>query len=275
MLPVLAQLNVAGAEVTVRAYSTCLLLAAIAAGWLFVRAAGGVGASRRRALLVLLAAVAAGVVGARALDVALNPAVYARDPGLIVSPAAKGFALYGGLAGASAVVLVGSGWLRVERARLADVSVPAVATGIAIIRVGCFLNGCCGGNPATLPWALRFPPGGSSWSGQLLEGSTGAIFGRVEPVHPTQLYELAAVLALAWLSGAVAARWRLAPGGRAILFAALFLAFRVVNQQLRAPTPGVLGPAALTAVYVLGALLALGLAVANARPSRRAVGEAA
>ena len=40
----------------------------------------------------------------------------------------------------------------------------------SIGRIGCFLNGCCGGKPTGLPWGLCFPkaPG--------------------VPVHPTQLY---------------------------------------------------------------------------------------
>ncbi len=36
-------------------------------------------------------------------------------------------------------------------------------------RIGCFLNGCCGGKPTDLPWAVKFPLGST-------------------PVHPAQLY---------------------------------------------------------------------------------------
>lgn len=39
-------------------------------------------------------------------------------------------------------------------------------------RIGCFLQGCCGGKPSNLPWCIRFP------------SST-------EYVHPTQLYMMA------------------------------------------------------------------------------------
>ncbi len=270
MLPVLAQFSVAGADVTVRAYSTFLVLAAIAAGWLFVQAATALGADRRRAVAVLVGAVAAGVVGARALDVALNPAHYAADPWQVVAPAAKGFALYGGLAAAGATALLGSSWMRVDAAHLADASVPAVATGITVMRVGCFLNGCCGGEPADLPWAVTFPAGGSSWGSQLLGGSTGALFGHVQAVHPTQLYELAAALLGAWAAGFASERCRLPAGGPAMLFAVLFLAFRVANQQLRAPTPGgVLGSATLTAVYLASALGAAGLLAARVRVAGR------
>jgi phosphatidylglycerol:prolipoprotein diacylglycerol transferase len=53
----------------------------------------------------------------------------------------------------------------------------AMPLSLAIARFGCFLNGCCGGKPSGLPWAVTFP------------GSTMS-------VHPTQLYELALDLAL-------------------------------------------------------------------------------
>ncbi len=257
MLPVLAQFSVAGAEIAVPAYSTCLLIAAITACWLFVRAAVDAGAPRRRTILLAIGAAAGGLVGARLLDASLNPALYAHDPDLLTTTNARGFALYGGLVAAGTVALGAAPLLRVQRGRLADAAVPAVAAGIAIARVGCFLNGCCGGVATSVPWAVRFPIGSSSWSSQLLGGSTSAIFGHVDAVHPTQLYELVAVLACAGVSRVAAARLGLAPGGRALLFAATFLAFRVVNQTLRAPTPGgALGSSGIMLTYAVVAVAA-------------------
>jgi len=59
---------------------------------------------------------------------------------------------------------------------------------LAIARVGCFLNGCCGGKPSGLPWAVTFP-------------------GSVTPVHPVQIYEL--ILDLAAFAFLLWARKRL------------------------------------------------------------------
>jgi len=53
--------------------------------------------------------------------------------------------------------------------------------GIAIARVGCFLNGCCYGTECDLPWALSFP----ATNGQY--------------VHPTQLYESLSALLIFFL----------------------------------------------------------------------------
>jgi len=66
---------------------------------------------------------------------------------------------------------------------------PALAFGHAIGRVGCFLVGDDYGKPSSLPWAVAFPQG--------LPPTT-------VPVHPTQLYEAAALVIL----GVLLLRWR-------------------------------------------------------------------
>jgi phosphatidylglycerol:prolipoprotein diacylglycerol transferase len=66
---------------------------------------------------------------------------------------------------------------------------PALAVGHAIGRIGCFLVGDDYGRPSNLPWAIAFPQG--------LPPTT-------VPVHPTQLYEVAALVPLALLLF----RWR-------------------------------------------------------------------
>jgi phosphatidylglycerol:prolipoprotein diacylglycerol transferase len=40
-----------------------------------------------------------------------------------------------------------------------DIIAPSAALGMGLGRIGCFLNGCCWGLPADLPWAVRFPFG--------------------------------------------------------------------------------------------------------------------
>jgi phosphatidylglycerol:prolipoprotein diacylglycerol transferase len=86
-------------------------------------------------------------------------------------------------------------WLRrfPLRATL-DSLAPALALGIAIGRLGCFLNGCCYGDQCSLPWAVRFPgprgtvPGSPPWSDQLRHGLIPQTAAWSLPVHPTQLY---------------------------------------------------------------------------------------
>ena len=53
---------------------------------------------------------------------------------------------------------------------MTDVAAPAVAIGIAIGRIGCFLNGCCYGAVCDLPWAVCFPAGSHAWARQVDAG---------------------------------------------------------------------------------------------------------
>jgi phosphatidylglycerol:prolipoprotein diacylglycerol transferase len=100
-----------------------------------------------------------------------------------------GLSWFGGFAGG-----VLAGLVVIQRKRLPTVAVlaaatPALAVGHAIGRIGCFLVGDDYGRPTNLPWGIAFPEG--------LPPTT-------VPVHPTQLYEAAALIPLAVLLF----RWR-------------------------------------------------------------------
>lgn len=53
---------------------------------------------------------------------------------------------------------------------LADIMTPGAALGLAIGRVGCFLNGCCYGGPTDVAWAVQFPEGTPPFERQVREG---------------------------------------------------------------------------------------------------------
>jgi phosphatidylglycerol:prolipoprotein diacylglycerol transferase len=100
-----------------------------------------------------------------------------------------GLSWFGGVAGGVGVGLLVLRWRGVSIVRVLAAATPALAVAHAIGRVGCFLVGDDYGLPSRLPWAVAFPEG-------LPPTST--------PVHPTQLYETAALLPVAWLL----MRWR-------------------------------------------------------------------
>lgn len=82
--------------------------------------------------------------------------------------------------------LLAIGYLLVTReafAPLADALAVTWAGATVFHKLGCFLGGCCGGLPSSMPWAMSFPSGG-------LAANPGV------PVHPTQLYDSLAALAL-------------------------------------------------------------------------------
>ena len=100
-----------------------------------------------------------------------------------------GLSWFGGFAGGLAAGLFFLRRRQLPVVRVLAAATPALAVAHAIGRVGCFLVGDDYGIPSSLPWAVAFPEG-------LPPTST--------PVHPTQLYEAAALLPIAWLL----LRWR-------------------------------------------------------------------
>ncbi len=100
-----------------------------------------------------------------------------------------GMSWFGGFAGG---VVAGLVLMRRDRLPITAVlaaATPGLAVGHAIGRIGCFMVGDDYGRPSDLPWAVAFPEG--------LPPTT-------LPVHPTQLYEAAALVPIAWLL----LRWR-------------------------------------------------------------------
>ena len=83
---------------------------------------------------------------------------------------------------------------------MADAVAPALAVGITLGRIGCFLGGCCYGSVCDRPWAVRFPKGTHAWLGQIEQGILPPAAEFSLPVHPTQLYAaLSGVIILAIL----------------------------------------------------------------------------
>ncbi|MGC4094773.1 MAG: prolipoprotein diacylglyceryl transferase [Polyangiaceae bacterium] len=117
-----------------------------------------------------------------------------------------GFAYYGGFLLATPVAYRLLKSDRFPFWKAADMAGMVVPLGLGFGRLGCLLAGCCFGSPASVPWALRFPPGSpasEAHSKAQLIGSVGDIS---LPVHPTQIYESLGSFALAalmilWLHG--------------------------------------------------------------------------
>ncbi len=181
MYPVLFRIG--GFEVT--SFGALVAIGALVGIWMFRREL------RRSALPddgidAAVAGVIGGLVGAKLLWVLEH---LGEEPlaGLLLSRG--GMSWFGGFAGgvlAGAVVMYRK---RLPVVPMLAAATPGLVVGHAIGRIGCFLVGDDYGRPSTLPWAVPFPEG--------LPPST-------VPVHPTQLYEAAALVPLAFLL----LRWR-------------------------------------------------------------------
>jgi phosphatidylglycerol:prolipoprotein diacylglycerol transferase len=115
-----------------------------------------------------------------------------------------GLVAYGGMIGGFLASVYGCRKRKIPLLKWADVSAPSVVLGTGITRIGCFLFGCDYGKPTELPWGVRFPgpnplaPNGSpAWFHHVHElGRLAPTAPRSLPVHPTQIYESLAGLAL-------------------------------------------------------------------------------
>jgi phosphatidylglycerol---prolipoprotein diacylglyceryl transferase len=98
-----------------------------------------------------------------------------------------GLAYYGGFLFASAFGLYYARKHQLGMWKMADLTAPWIAMGLALTRIGCFLNGCCFGKVSSLPWAVRFPANRALEEAQVRAGLITAGSPTL-PVHPTQLY---------------------------------------------------------------------------------------
>lgn len=245
MSPILGELQLGGETIVIRAYGTFMVIA-----WIVALLVGTLVARRRdlvwwKALGTFAAALAIGVAGARLLDLLVNWGFYSQSSDRIAGLGFHGFSLYGGLIMAVATGLIVSKSLSLSPWKVADAAVPALGSGLVLMRVGCFLNGCCYGKVTDLPWGVTYPAGSSAWAQQVIEGRTGVLglAGMTHPVHPTQLYEALAAVVLASLAFGFLGRrdsqgqGRFGTGIPFLAFALGFTLFRLANSFLRAPLP--------------------------------------
>jgi phosphatidylglycerol:prolipoprotein diacylglycerol transferase len=98
-----------------------------------------------------------------------------------------GMAYYGGFIFASAFGLWYARKHQLGMWKTADLAAPWIAYGLALTRIGCFLNGCCYGKVTDVRWGVRFPVGSIAHEAQK-EAHLIAANAPPLPVHPAQLY---------------------------------------------------------------------------------------
>lgn len=208
-----------------------------------------------RATAIIVAGTVAGLLGSRALVVALRVAAGAGlgSEGVAGDISVLGFQIFGAFA--TLAVLRGGGW---PVGRTFDLLIPGMPLLQAVGRVGCLLQGCCGGREAA-GWLAMTLPGGD---------------GRVVPRYPTQLAaslaQFAILAALLLVERRAGRRSGLPfPGFLTVLYGILACAERFVIELWREPTLPPFGPFTWAQVVCLlglgvgAALLALNLARAR------------
>jgi phosphatidylglycerol:prolipoprotein diacylglycerol transferase len=232
-------------------YGLMLMVAFLMGGWLIARQLRENNLREDYAADMIAAAVVGGIIGAKLWYVALT-----RDPGALFSRG--GLVWYGGFIGGALAVIL-NGWrLRVPIRWTMQFAAPALAAAYALGRVGCFLVNDDYGGPTSLPWGVKFPNGSPPSTAANLHGFGVVVPQGLDPstvlaVHPTQIYEVAAMLV------AFAVLWLLRKKGRPVgwLFG-VYLVFAGVERFLvefvRAKDDRLLGPftiAQLTSVILI------------------------
>ena len=195
-----------------------------------------------------------GFIGARAVYVALHPESIHSFWDLF-KVWQGGIVFYGCIIGG----LIGSAlyWFRhpFPFRAMADAVAPSLALGLALGRVGCWLNGCCYGALSSLPWAVSFPMGSPAWARHVADDLIAPSARCSLAVHPTQLYSvLDGVLLLVLLSLFYPRRRR--DGEVMALLMVAYSLTRFAVECLRGDEGGVLAGLTLSqliSVLILGA----------------------
>jgi phosphatidylglycerol:prolipoprotein diacylglycerol transferase len=189
-------------------------------GWIiFMRLALANGLSAADAEFLSFWTILAALAGSKFTLVFLDIPYYLEDPTRILGTLRAAGVLMGGVAAGLLTIMVLS-WRRgVSFWTVADCTAVPLALGQAFGRLGCLLAGCCYGRPArNLPWAITFTdPSAAEYGGAPLN----------VPLHPVQLYQFTADLAVFGIVALVFRRRRFE--GQAML---AFLAFYGIDRAI-------------------------------------------
>lgn len=211
---------------------------------------------------ILFAAGLGGIAGAKVYYAALY-----HDWSLLFSR--SGLVWYGGFLLGTAAVLWVARRRELLRWGLVDAVAPALALGYGVGRIGCFLVGDDYGRPTDLPWGVVFANGLPPTEAGYLRSEFGVALPASIPdsqllaVHPTQLYETAAGLAIWWI-GRRLLRRGFVDGVAGLVVFALLAVERFGVELLRAKDDRFLGPFTLAQAIAV-ALFAASLTLAFAR----------
>lgn len=213
MYPVLFNIG----PVSVYSYGVMLALAFLVVAFLARRRAFALGGNGDAILDLCIWLIVSGIIGGRLFFILLNLDYYRQNPLETVMLWRGGLVWYGGLIAAVMSAIIFLSAKKMPILNTSDLMMPYVALGQSIGRIGCFLNGCCYGKATALPIGVTF----SAAQG---------------PVHPTQLYESAAMLIVFLILR------KCVPGnGRTFfLYLMMYSVIRFLIEFLRGDNPAIL-----------------------------------
>ncbi|MFQ3580619.1 MAG: prolipoprotein diacylglyceryl transferase [Chloracidobacterium sp.] len=180
--------EIPGTGFIVNTYGVLLAIGFLSGMWLAGRFSVQDGLPRGTVLDIVLYSLIASLLGSRLLLVIVEWHNFRHDWRAIFSldVLRSGGVFYGGLLAALLASILLTRRHRLDWWRVADACAPGIALGQFFGRLGCFAAGCCWGRPTTAWCGVRFSERGHELTGVPYDVA----------LHPTQLYESAATLAL-------------------------------------------------------------------------------
>jgi phosphatidylglycerol:prolipoprotein diacylglycerol transferase len=172
------------------------------------------------------------LAGAKLLLLVVDFDSFSRNPRELLTLLRSGGVFYGGLIAAVAVAMWYMRRHKLPVWTVSDAFAPGIALGHVIGRMGCFFAGCCFGKPTDVPWAVTFT---SEYARQNVGTPLNV------PLHPTQLYEAGAELAILGVLLALERRGRNFPGRTFWSYLLFYGITRFVIELYRGDPRGMVG----------------------------------
>jgi phosphatidylglycerol:prolipoprotein diacylglycerol transferase len=169
--------TIPGTSFSLHSFGLMLVIGLYAALMIAKRLARARGLDGEKFVNLGILALVSGLIGARASHVFENWGEYTSPQRsgwenfvAAINISSGGLTYYGGFILAFVVCMGYLVWKRMPIRVVMDVVAPCVMVGLAFGRIGCFLNGCCYGAEADLPWSVRFPYGSIAYVDQYNRG---------------------------------------------------------------------------------------------------------
>jgi phosphatidylglycerol:prolipoprotein diacylglycerol transferase len=205
--PILFSIN----EVGISSYSFFIFLAIILGLLMYLYDSRHDDSNEESIIFIAMGALIGGAVGAKVLKWIIDIDFFLghwRDPAIWLS----GRTIVGGIIGGMIGVAIVKKKFKIK-GKKGNYFAPAIALGIAVGRIGCFLRGCCFGESSSLPWAVDF----------------GGHVSR----HPTQLYEAIFMLGIFFYLQAIKNRPNIKPGQLYRLLMTYYFTFRFFLEFIK------------------------------------------
>jgi phosphatidylglycerol:prolipoprotein diacylglycerol transferase len=152
---------------TVKSYGLMLVIGFLAAAHIIRRLSRNITPDPQMITNASLYCLISGVIGARLFYVIHYYDSFKGNLIRVFAIWEGGLELLGGVLGAILVIVLYLRYHKLPIRQYLDILLIGLMLTLSFGRIGCFLNGCCFGKPAEVPWAVRFPYGSYAYTSQV------------------------------------------------------------------------------------------------------------